>query len=329
MTDFSTATCKLEGCTVAQDGKCLENLALESCPNFGAPRVKSDPDSTAGVPIRSGSSLTPEEAGHLLADDGCTVVIVAGTSNSGKTTLLTTIFESFIADRFAEFEFAGSDTVLGFDQRGYLDHVAYGQESAGTVKTPFASPSPFLHLRVRRLDAGRRTGSLLLSDVSGEIFRTAANHSDALRKIPGVRRGDHFTLLLDGELLANDVTRQSVVSQSRLILAACVVEGAISPDTAVELVVTKLDVWNGNGIAEAFIREKVAAEAERIKPSCKSVRVFEIAARPKSGPLHFANGVDGLLQAWLERRPLPSRTDADSGSMKSMLRELAFGRRRS
>src|SRR5258708_2931827 len=45
------------------------------------------------------------------------VVLVAGPANSGKTTLLSCLYERFHFGMFAGFRFAGSKTLVGFEKR--------------------------------------------------------------------------------------------------------------------------------------------------------------------------------------------------------------------
>src|SRR5437764_3929798 len=112
--------CTQEGCQAASTGKCLEGFdPIATCP-YRPHASLSSPDadptwSTAFVPLPSGESLSELEATSVAAEAPTRVVILAGPAASGKTTILTSIYESFLEAPFANFLFAGSITLVAFE----------------------------------------------------------------------------------------------------------------------------------------------------------------------------------------------------------------------
>src|SRR4051812_14264762 len=62
-------------------------------------------------------ALTVREASRLAAARRPTVVVLAGTVSSGKTTLITSFYERFARGPIGPMKFAGSLTLPGFEAR--------------------------------------------------------------------------------------------------------------------------------------------------------------------------------------------------------------------
>ena len=136
------------------------------------------------------------------------------TVESGKTTLLTSMYESFQDAPFGGYEFAGSATLPGFEQRCHEGRIESEGLGAHTLRTPAAVGASFLHLRLRTEDESREFSDLLLSDISGELFDRAKDSTDECKALSFLRRADRLVLLLDGARLANPGFGQGLVFHS-------------------------------------------------------------------------------------------------------------------
>ena len=133
------------------------------------------------------------------------VILFAGTAESGKTTLLATLYLLFQRGPFATFAFAGSQTLVGFEKRVHNARLASRLSAPRTERSKF---SELLHLRVRTADRPTPARDLLLCDLWGEDFREARDSIEGCRRLTIIRRADSFVLLVDGAKLAQLESRQ-------------------------------------------------------------------------------------------------------------------------
>ena len=111
MSEQITGTCKQEGCPAGEGGRCLEGLdnVLE-CPHFEAhdiveeePQKQIDEEEPSDaslaeeefVKLHEGKALDPDSAKCITFAAPTNLIIIAGSADSGKTTLLAGIYERF------------------------------------------------------------------------------------------------------------------------------------------------------------------------------------------------------------------------------------------
>ncbi len=185
--------CKEPACTVVTDGMCYEGLANPSqCPNY-APLVIGDDEIAAleadadwdaetsepsreplvGVPLFTGRELDHAGAHRIMLHAVTRVIVLAGPNDSGKTTLLASIFEHFLQGALAGYLFAGCETSPAFDSRCHLSRTDSGRRTEDTERTKSFSEQTMLHLRVRDEALLNPPRDLLLSDLRGELFNEA------------------------------------------------------------------------------------------------------------------------------------------------------------
>jgi hypothetical protein len=251
------------------------------------------------------------------------VILLAGDSNSGKTTLFAAIYERLLDGPFGEFVFAGSKTLHGFESRSYQNRGGYGHSEPDTPHTPTSNPNPILHLRVAPKARLAHPIDIMLIDVSGELFKLARNNAAVLSEVPGLRRADHVGVLLDGELLSSLEKRQGCILSTKQIIEACLSAGFIGKSTSLDLIVTKYDLIRPNAQAEEFVDEKLANFESMFTPRLAQVRSYKTAARDPKMDLERGYGLVPLLAAWVEPFvAAPGRTPRDG---KAVLREVAYG----
>src|SRR5688572_22970922 len=132
MSEISLHTCKLPDCTVDTTGKCMEGLSLDECPHYARtdkeaaaslsaaessqPEIALD-DAFDMVELPDGLAFTPVTAARITANRLTRVIVVAGDRDSGKTTLVSALFDKFQEGPFAGYLFAGCRTLRGLERR--------------------------------------------------------------------------------------------------------------------------------------------------------------------------------------------------------------------
>ena len=187
---MTKVACTQAGCQVSVSGRCLEGFEpLDVCPyvSFGGhgeevAAAERTSDNFVGLP--SGEALTETEASDVTSNDASKLVILAGPVGSGKTTILTALFEAFLEAPFGNYLFGGSRTLVGFEERCHDARVSSGRLVGTTRHTSAREGIRFLHLRLGANEMGEMIRKhLLLSDISGEIFGQVRDSQSAVNKI--------------------------------------------------------------------------------------------------------------------------------------------------
>jgi Double-GTPase 2 len=272
----------------------------------------TDPDPTADetensdpiselVHLSSGNELDIPEAEAITASRSTQLIVIVGPVDCGKTTLVTSIYESFQWGEFAGHHFGGSDTLRGFERRCFLSRAASRREEPETGRTPLGEPA-FLHIRVRAGATALNATDLLLTDISGEAFRLARDHSDECKRLDYLGRADHVVFLIDGKKLAAPRTRWSV-AQDAISLLQAFLDNEMLPATAlIEVFFSKWDyvLRSPDRVALEAHAEVVARHfTDRFATRLGRLRFERIAARPRGNTLPFAFGLAPVLQDWL------------------------------
>jgi hypothetical protein len=308
MTD--AVACPQSGCQIAASGRCLEGFdPPDTCPHQH--EMHKAADEPVGyveqnmVALPSGEALTDVQAAIVAASGPTKLVIIAGPYGSGKTTILTALFEAFQEAPFGNYTFRGSRTLVGFERRCHLGRKESGQESAETSHTSAREGIKFLHLdlAIRGLH-GPTVESILLSDVSGELFKRVRDSRAAVDGIAPFRRADHLCIVIDGEKVVSQEARQVARNDSRSILRSIAEADVLSKKCSIELAITKWDVvvealHTGTDTSlKPFLADAITAI--KAVASGKECRVFEVAARPPvDAKVPFAHGLPTLLRSWM------------------------------
>jgi hypothetical protein len=302
--------CPQSECQLAASGKCLEGFEPpEKCPyllsedQHHTEQAAADED-TADLP--SGEALTAAQASDVARSGPTKVIIIAGPYGSGKTTILTSLFEAFQEAPFGNYTFRGSRTLVGFERRSHLGRKESGQEYADTPHTSAGEGVRFLHLSLAfRSQLGLDYANLLLSDISGELFKRLRDASDSVNELVSLDRANHLCLVIDGQKIVDRETRHVARNDSRSILRSILESGRLARDCAIEIAITKWDL-----VVEAFQREGVTDLRSFVEETLRAVqgvatgyevRVHEVAARPPVvAKVPFAHGLPTLLRSWMD-----------------------------
>ena len=104
-----------------------------------ADQKTDDPMTLLDLP--HGKGLKASETAAITRRALTSVVLFAGTADCGKTTLLATLHLLFQRGPFAGYNFAGSDTLVGFEDRVSLARTASGRTTATRFSTAPAPPA--------------------------------------------------------------------------------------------------------------------------------------------------------------------------------------------
>ncbi len=228
-------TCKLETCTVERDGKCVEGSTnLAQCPNYisepdeekvDKALVQTDGDevdtgeetlSTEIPPfdpdtdleqLHDGSGFDFQSAFDIMRATPTRIIVVAGGNASGKTTLLSSIYELFQKNSFAGYLFTGSLTFRAWEERCHLSRIVSQRAIPDTERTKFWQ-NDLLHLKISRKNLTCGAQDILFTDLAGEKFRLARDLTKECQKMEFLLRTDHLAVLIDGAKIATLEHRQ-------------------------------------------------------------------------------------------------------------------------
>jgi hypothetical protein len=257
------------------------------------------------VDLPRGVALPIDDANAIVGSRPVRFIIIAGPAGCGKTTLLTSLYESFQWNTFAGYRFFGSQTLAAFEERCFLARVASGKEEPETARTTLMDPV-FLHLRLLESKDPHRDVDLLITDLPGEVFSLAKDSSEECKRLGFLRRADHLTLIVDGRKLCGSKTCWPTAQDSYAILQALLDNGVMPEDAHVDVLFSKWDfIERSSKKAEI---EGVVAKIEkqfrdRFEARLGPITFRKISARPRGGVLHFAYGIDYVLRDWIASSP--------------------------
>jgi hypothetical protein len=322
--------CKKLACTVSENGECYEGLSDPgTCPNyanFTSEFEEAEQELSDSVEEDSVDLLTPplletldlyggDELDHkgslqITLNSLTRVIVLAGPNDSGKTTLLASLFESFFTNALASYLFCHCETLRAFDRRCHLSRTDSEMSTEDTERTKSDSEEAMLHLRVRHDDLLRPPQDLLVSDIRGELFKKAIRTQAEAQRIRVLKRADHLALLVDGEKIASLSSRNQVSVAAGMTLRSFIEGGMIGRQTLVEVLFTKDDlirVTEQEHATREFLEVFERDLRERYESELGGLRFYRIAARAKEGVASY--GLPEVFRVWVEEsmyRLIPS-----------------------
>jgi len=322
--------CSKSECEVAKSGACAEgHQPLESCRFYGKASERDDSfdddfqnaseegdlDSGEGdfIDLPSGETLDMAKVDEFLRWRPIRLITIVGERDSGKTTLICSIYDQFLRGPFASYRFAGSRTLIGLDRRHYYSRADSGLSSPDTPRTSLADGIRFFHFAVIREDEQNARTDLMLSDRAGEKYRQSRNKTDVVSELVEVSKADKLVLLLDGARLANPAERANAFNSVRQTLRAFLDGGALARDTHVQVVTTKIDRIEIQPESEKeeiyrFLGDFKERLFENFKDRVTKLSFFEFAARDPDRKLPLAFGLDQLFTSWVDEIVQPTPT---------------------
>jgi energy-coupling factor transporter ATP-binding protein EcfA2 len=261
---------------------------------------KPSEETLSRLELPDGNLLEHHAAEMLLSLKECRVIALIGPNDAGKTTLAISIYELLNKGPLDGFCFCGSKTLHGFEQLCHLGRPWSGRESPGTEVTHRSSGLKFFHLRIK---SGARNGVVdyLLSERSGEDYRTIADDPSVISEFPEIGRADCVSIVVDGRHLADARERHNAISRTQLILQGLADGGTLSTEQRLAVVLTKCDE-----IAKSSDVGKVYRDFDTLVHKLRrlfeaffcEIASFHTAARPVGGNLPYGYGLSDLFQFW-------------------------------
>lgn len=263
---------------------------------------------SAWIEQPTGLALTTEEANDVTVSNATRVIMLAGPSASGKTTLLATLYQQFLEGPYAGYLFAGSATLHGFEQRCSMARTSSDLQSPDTGHTSLSDGIKFLHLKVRKEGGQESIRDLLITDWSGEVFQLAKNSTEYCRSLTVLPRCDHVAIVVDGSQLAMVDGRHRAQADANMLLQRFLDSGMVGQKHLVDVIFTKWDIVKSSESTtdyEDFISNLQETFENQHGARVGRLQFRRVAARPTeiTSGVTDGFGLDGLFRSWVEECP--------------------------
>lgn len=338
------ANCTEEGCQVLVTGKCINNLPLDTCPHYSEEDdlempINSEEESgkndetseeiTGKIEyeeVYKGSALTIDEANKIAAKGETRLIILAGMPDVGKTTLPLTLMDLFSkSDSIADNIFAGSKTLLEFEQKGHPSKIASERSIPETWRTPIDKPK-FLHLKLAPFDKPAQHLDLLITDISGETFQVLKDNDEAAREFKIALRADHFALFFDADAITDNSKRANAKTNGIGILRSLKEAQVLLPQTNIQVIFSRWDYYKEREENKLQNDHYIAALKVAVKNVLSdeyNVEFHEVAARPKDlNKVPLGLGLKQVLKTWTDASQLENVRESISISIPADSREF-------
>ena len=143
VTEASPRQCANPDCQVATDGRCVEGVSdLKVCPHYGrAVLIIEDtrPEGPAavgrGLRLPDAEALSVTGAQAVLRNQACSVIAIIGPHDSGKTSLIGSIYDLLQHGPVGGYAFAGSTTLHSFERACHDCRTASNREEPHMERT--------------------------------------------------------------------------------------------------------------------------------------------------------------------------------------------------
>jgi len=305
--------CANPDCHISEDGKCLEGLPRETCPNFGRAPVVGNADlDDAPPPEPTSRTLAPSAvlnasaASRLLATRPSRVVSIIATFDAGKTSLIAAMYDAFQRNPVSEMCFAGSSTLHSFELACHDARSASRRDEASMFRTPLGD-ARFYHLDLCPA-AGGEILTLLIADRAGEEYLKVTSDIAHAEPLFEVGRADTLTLLVDGERLIDQKERHNVRAEIEGIVQGLSDADAFDGRQRLAITLTKNDavLASGRKVAAMGDFDRIVTNIrERFAARFAEVEAFVTAASPKKEDAKRGEGLPELLNYWVKPVVVP------------------------
>jgi len=248
-----------------------------------------------------GSALSAADADAVTLRWRTHLIVLAGAEDSGKTTVLASLYERLSQGPFAGFQFAGSRSLLGFEEICHLNRLASGGVQPDTQRTVSTEDAKYYHLALKGPGDGAVRRHVLLSAMSGELFRMAKDSRDDAERLTYLRRADTIAVLVDGARLALPAQRTSAQADAADILDSFLDAEMVGANCRVEVVFSKADRVGAAGQAALDFLTRTQEKLEaKFCSRVPSLSFRTIAARPDPSSSSYEGdaGLVAAFQAW-------------------------------
>jgi GTPase SAR1 family protein len=256
------------------------------------------------IDFPDGQTLGSNELYKISSHEKIKQIVFAGTSNSGKTTLIAAIYSLFHEGPVGEYNFAGSQTLPAFEQRVY--HIRL-RSNTGKTEMPRTQvgTSDILHLQLRNTST-HNSINLILYDVPGEDIESAATDVDFLKEeMPFIKNVDELVIIIDGEKYSKKETQASAMQFAYEFSQSVNNAHLLSEKVHIQLLLSKDDyLVGGQGtISDESMKPLTNASLTLEKITGTKITVEHAAAMPPasySWKEDAKKGLKQLLENWLK-----------------------------
>ncbi len=257
------------------------------------------------VNLPEGKELNEAAALDLAKSRPVQWIVLAGPTDSGKTTVLTSLYELFQWRKVEGYTFAGSKTLPAFEERCYLSRRDSGNIVPHTRRTRYDGPNPlYLHLRIRSTQGLRPFRDILCTDVSGEMFEHARDSTAECKEMRFLKRANHFLLFFDSAKGIQSDKCWAMFEDGKALLRSCVDSEMIGARCVVNVVWSRFDYFVAEEAQEGHTHFRAEVERElreTFNNVIPNLMFSEVAARPLKAPkLRMGHGVPAMLKQWAE-----------------------------
>jgi len=303
------------------------------------PAVAADQDVAAdeaegqvAVELFAGYEMSAVDTEDITLRWPTQLIVFAGAEGSGKTTMLAALYEHLGRGPFAGFDFAGSRSLLALEKICHPNRVVSGGTRATTERTIPSDEAAFYHLSLRETTGERRRQQVLLSALSGELYRWARNSREECKKLIFLHRANVIVVLVDGEKLASLEQRVNAHADAAGILDAFLDAKMVASCCHVEFVFSKLDRIRAAGdSALAFLKQTQEKLETKFRARVPKLVFRELAARPgqSNEEEELSNGIAAAFATWAVLQSHATSSGARVPQPPSDAREFCkFGWRR-
>jgi len=240
-----------------------------------------------------------------------TVILLAGLNNSGKTTLITSIYEYFQRGlSHYPYLFAGSKTFHELEQLCYLSRIlSDGNNEVERTLIDQDGNENFLHLRLRDKFRKKSSCNIFLSDLPGELFRNLKKDGTKLDNMKSCKIAHQILFLINGEDLLSNRTETYTTNISILRTMIDYIDRKKLQSYQRKqfyLIISKWDliqslpVLQRNNIINYIDRKIHDLKAVFKTDYHLELHTDRIAARPSKDELAVDQNIVNLLQTWID-----------------------------
>ena len=309
-----------------------ENVSEQQIETADLEDNKANDDAPEYMDLPSGEAFTPNSLLELTRKRNIRFVVLAGAVESGKTTLITSLYELFQEGSVSNYIFAGSKTLLAIERRCHDSRLDSGRSTAKSVRTkPVLEEDEYelLHLKVRDINCKSHPQDIIFTDISGELFKEMRDSLDECIRNGIFLRTDHFVLLLDGEKICDILQRNEVANDGILIIQRLLESKILGSHSYVDILFSKYDViereLKNSSELQAFLGSVIAKFNTRFGKKFFSLRYVNIAARPEptgGQVMKMGYGLDELFPFWIENHPYTRISRQGVEIKRNIVREI-------
>jgi hypothetical protein len=309
VTEASPRQCANSDCQVATDGRCVEGVSdLKACPHYGrAVLIIEDtrPEGPAavgrGLRLPDAEALSVTGAQAVLRNQACSVIAIIGPHDSGKTSLIGSIYDLLQHGPVGGYAFAGSTTLHSFERACHDCRTASNREEPHMERTA-TGDATYFHLDLVQ-ESCRSKRAALFANRAGEDYMDTHSDPDLAKTFAELRRSDTLTLLADGVKLLNDAERHLVREDICQSIRAFYESGQTRTWQRLAVVLTKVDAVRGNEQkCERVLRhfDSIVMDVrEQFLNDFVEIQAFQVAASPKNETAERGEGMVELLSYWM------------------------------